>query len=266
MFVADPPAIVAPSDENPLDVIEVVGSRPGQAQKIDRRAYRVKQNPQSAQFNGIQLLRGLPAVTITPDDQIMLLGAPGVTILVDERPVQGDPILYLRTLHGSDIERIEIMTNPSAQYASGTGGIINIVLRKKQEDGISGSANVEVASRGRVESGTTIKKKKGKWTYELQAQGKAGRTSSSTYRKLRAIQQVEGGPSTDQPRGRWRTFVAEPHVLRRQGYLRHRPSHEPDCRRIRGDRKQSEPGARRLHRPDTRFRILFASDRGPTSK
>ena len=86
MFVADPPAIVAPSDENPLDVIEVVGSRPGQAQKIDRRAYRVKQNPQSAQFNGIQLLRGLPAVTITPDDQIMLLGASGVTFLVDERP------------------------------------------------------------------------------------------------------------------------------------------------------------------------------------
>ena len=49
---------------------------------------------------------------------------------------------------------------------------------------------------GSVESRTTIKKKKGKWTYELQAQGKAGRTSSSTYRKLRAIQQVEGGPST----------------------------------------------------------------------
>lgn len=196
MIVADPPAIVEPSAENPLDVIEVVASRPGQAQKIDRRAYRVKQNPQSAQFNGIQLLRGLPAVTITPDDQIMLLGASGVTFLVDERPIQGDPILYLRSIHGSDIERIEIMTNPSAQYASGTGGIINIVLRKKLEDGLSGSANAEASSRGNVESSTTIKKKKGAWTYELQAQGKAGRTSSSTYHKLRATQQVEGGPST----------------------------------------------------------------------
>ena len=173
MFVADPPAIVAaPSDENPLDVIEVVATRPGQAQKIDRRTYRVKQNPQSAQFNGIQLLRGLPAVIITPDDQILLLGAAGVTILVDERPVFGDPIQYLRTLHGSDIERIEVMTNPSAQYAAGTGGVINIVLRKKQEDGVSGSANAEGSSRGRIEGGATIKKKQGKWTYELRRQGR----------------------------------------------------------------------------------------------
>jgi len=196
MFVADPPAIAAPSDENPLDVIEVVATRPGQAQKIDRRTYRVKQNPQSAQFNGIQLLRGLPAVIITPDDQILLLGATGVTILVDEREVRGDAIQYLRTLHGSDIERIEIMTNPSAQYAAGTGGVINIVLRKKQEDGVSGSANAEVSSRGRIESGTTIKKKDGKWAYELRAEGKAGRTSKSTYEKLRMVQSVPGGPST----------------------------------------------------------------------
>lgn len=196
MFVADPPVMAAPSDENPLDVIEVVAARPGQAQKIDRRTYRVKQNPQSAQFNGIQLLRGLPAVVITPDDQILLLGTAGVTILVDERAVFGDPIQYLRTLHGSDIERIEIMTNPSAQYAAGTGGVINIVLRKKQEDGISGSANAEFASRGRVENGATIKKKDGKWSYELRAEGKAGRSSQSTYEKLRMVQAIPGGPST----------------------------------------------------------------------
>jgi outer membrane receptor for ferrienterochelin and colicin len=196
MFFADQPAAVAPSEADPLDVIEVVANRPDQAQKIDRRAYRVKQNSQSAQFNGIQLLRGLPAVTITPDDQIMLLGAAGVTIMVDERPVQGDPILFLRTLHGSDIERIEIMTNPSAQYSAGTGGIVNFVLRKKREDGLSGSANAEVSSHGGLDGSTTIKKKKGKWTYEVQAEGKAGRTSNWTYHKLRSIQEVEGGPST----------------------------------------------------------------------
>lgn len=196
MFAADQPAAVAPSEADPLDVIEVIANRPDQAQKIDRRGYRVKQNPQSAQFNGIQLLRGLPAVTITPDDQIMLLGAAGVTIMVDERPVQGDPILFLRTLHGSDIERIEIMTNPSAQYSAGTGGIINFVLRKKQEDGLSGSANAEVSSHGGADASTTIKNKKGKWTYEVQAEGKIGRTSKWTYEKLRSVQEIEGGPST----------------------------------------------------------------------
>ena len=66
MLVADPPAIIQPSDSDSSAVIEIVGTRRDQVQKIDRRTYRVKQNPQSAQFNGIQLLRGLPAVTITP--------------------------------------------------------------------------------------------------------------------------------------------------------------------------------------------------------
>lgn len=196
MFAADPPAIAAPAESDPLDVIEVIANRPGQAQRIDRRAYRVKQNPQSAQFNGIQLLRGLPAITITPDEQIMLLGAPGVTILVDDKPVFGDPILYLRTLHGSDIERIEVSTNPPAQYSAGTGGVINIVLRKKRDEGVSGSGNVQLSSRRNVEASATVKTKKDKWTYELQAQAKAGRTSRSSYEKLRSVQQVFGGLST----------------------------------------------------------------------
>src|SRR3954453_5249214 len=124
MFAPDPPAIVAPGEAAPSQsdeqtgVIEIVGTRPDQAQKIDRRTYRVKDNPHSAQADSLQLLRGLPAVTITPDDQIQLLGSPSVAIWIDGRPYLGNAIQYLRTLHGSDIERIEIITNPSAQYSA----------------------------------------------------------------------------------------------------------------------------------------------------
>jgi outer membrane receptor protein involved in Fe transport len=151
MFAADQPAVVAPAEApDQSDVIEVVGTRSDQALKIDRRTYRVQQNPHTAQKDSVQLLRGLPAVTITPDDTIMLLGAPNVTIQIDGRPVSNpDTIAYLRTLHGSDIERIEIITNPSAQYSAlGTGGIINFVLRKKQDEGVSGNASSEITSLG----------------------------------------------------------------------------------------------------------------------
>jgi outer membrane receptor for ferrienterochelin and colicin len=197
MFVADQPVQTAPSESDRQDVIEVVGTRPGQVQRIDRRIYRVRQTPHSAQASSIDLLRGLPAVTITPDDRIRLLGSSGVTILVDERPVNGDPLLFLRTLRGSQIERIEIITNPSAQYSSqGSGGIINFVLRREQAPGLSGSGSLELASRGRAESSGTIKRKSGRWTSELQAQGNSGRTGRSTYRKLRSVQAVAGGPST----------------------------------------------------------------------
>ncbi|MEO8453542.1 MAG: outer membrane beta-barrel family protein [Sphingomicrobium sp.] len=199
MFADQPPAIVQPSEtDEQTGVIEVVGTRRDQAQKIDRRTYRVKDNPHSAQADSLQLLRGLPAVTVTPDDQIFLLGSGNVTMYVDGRPYQGKASQYLRTLHGSDIARIEVITNPSAQYsAQGTGGIINFVLRKKQGDGLSGNASAQLSMGGRGEVDSTVKSKHGRWTYELQAGGGAGRFGSrSTYHKRRSVEATPGGPAT----------------------------------------------------------------------
>lgn len=201
MFASDPPpAIAAPqqasnsASDNQADVIEIVGTRPDQTLKIDRRTYQVKQTPNSAQKDTYQLLRGIPAVTISPDDQILLLGAPNVTVQIDGRATRTE---LLRNLHGSDIDRIEVITNPSAQYsAEGTGGIINIVLRKKQGEGVSGTASAEVSTTARAETNDSVKLKRGKWTYELDTWDTAGRRSHSTYHKLRTVEPVEGGPET----------------------------------------------------------------------
>jgi len=191
MFAANAPAAVV-QQSSQSDVIEVVGTRAEQTQKIDRRTYRVKDTPHAAQQDSFQLLRGLPAVTITSDDHIMLLGAQGVTILVDGAPVHGDPIQYLRTLHGSDIERIEVITNPSAQYsAEGTGGIVNFILRKKRDDGLSGSANAEGSTLGSMTGSSTLRYKKGKWTYGMQAQGGQFR-DRERWEDLRTVENAPG--------------------------------------------------------------------------
>lgn len=198
MFAADPPTVVAlaqATDES--DVIEIVGTRSDQVQKIDRRAYRVQQNPHSAQKDAVQLLRGLPAVTVSPNDDIMLLGSGNVRIFADGRPYPGDAAQYLRTLHGGDIERIEIITNPSAQYSSeGTAGIINFVLRKKQGEGASGTAIVELSSLGHGYLDATLKTRHGKWTYEFHAGGRIGTNARSTYHKLRSTEETPGGTAT----------------------------------------------------------------------
>ena len=198
MFAAVQPTIVAPAPADQRDVIEIVGQRQGEALKIDRRSYHVQQNPYTAQKDSIQLLRGLPAVTVTPDDEIQLLGSAGVTIQVDGRTVTNpNTIAYLQTLNGSDIDRIEIITNPSAQYsATGTGGIINFVLRRKQANGVSGNASSEVTSLGRVNFDSSVKSKQGKWTYEFHAGGRVGTGSRSTYHKLRSVEARAGGPAT----------------------------------------------------------------------
>lgn len=200
MFASDAPPVVCQEvrANDQSDVIEIVGNRDDQALKIDRRTYRVQQTPHSAQKDSIQLLRGLPAVTITPDDQIMLLGSGNVTIEIDGRTVSDpDTIAYLRTLHGGDLERIEVITNPSAQYSSaGTGGIINFVLRRKQRQGNSGSATAEVSSLEHGYFDGQFQSKRGKWTYELHAGGRAGTTRRSSYHKLRSVEQVPGGAAT----------------------------------------------------------------------
>lgn len=203
MFASQVPAVVQPATRNDQsddqsDVIEVVGTRLDQVQKIDRRSYQVKETPHAAQQDTLRLLRGLPAVTIGQDDQIMLLGSGNVTIMVDGRPLHVlDVAEYLRTLHGSDIERIEIITNPSAQYsAQGTGGIINIILRKKRKNGVSGSVSAAASSFGHGELNGSVKSKQGKWTVELQAQGNAGWLSFTSERKLRAVEPRAGGAPT----------------------------------------------------------------------
>lgn len=211
MLAADPPAVVAPADAaDQQDVIEIIGRRSDQALKIDRRSYRVQQTPHSRQKDAIQLLRGLPAVTISPDEDISLLGSGNVSIFVDGRPYSGDVKAYLRTLHGGDIERIEIITNPSAQYsAEGTGGILNFVLRKKQGEGISGSATGEASGFGHGRADATVKLKKGKWTYEFEGHGAAGRDYRSTYHKLRSTEETVGGaPTINTEDGRRRSHSA----------------------------------------------------------
>ncbi|HJP67383.1 MAG TPA: TonB-dependent receptor, partial [Sphingomicrobium sp.] len=102
---------------------------------------------------------------------------------------------FLRTLHGSDIERIEIITNPSAQYsAEGTAGIINIVLRKKTRNGLTGSAMGELSSFGAANGNVSLKYKKAKWTYELNADSIDGRNSRSSYHKDRSVE-ISAGKS-----------------------------------------------------------------------
>lgn len=197
MFAYDPSAISSPAPlDDQSDVIEVVGRRSDQALKIDRRTYQVQQTPHSQQKDAFQLLRGLPAVTVSPDDSISLLGSANVRIFVDGRPYQGDATQYLRTLHGSDVERIEVITNPSAQYSSeGTSGIINFVLRKKPGEGISGNVSGEISTPRGAKANGSVKYEHGKWTYELDGGVETGERRS-TYHKRRSVEETPGGTAT----------------------------------------------------------------------
>jgi outer membrane receptor protein involved in Fe transport len=154
-----------PADAKPTTVT-VTGRRPV-SNKIDRRVYDVKTNPQSDFASLNDVLSRIPSVTIDPKGRIALRGDTQVKILIDGNPA--NPAV-LRTLAASAIDRVEVITNPSAQYSSdGAGGIINIVLKKKRSNGLNGTVNARGDDEGRYNVDASAAWKRGKWTLNLAA-------------------------------------------------------------------------------------------------
>lgn len=91
----------------------------------------------------MDVLERSPGVSIDQNDVLGLRGRQGVIIMIDGKPspmTGADLANYLRGLPSSAIERIEIITNPSAKYdAAGNSGIIDIRMKKDQRFGVNGT-------------------------------------------------------------------------------------------------------------------------------
>jgi outer membrane receptor protein involved in Fe transport len=125
-----PPPAAAPT------TVTVTGQRAAVANRVDRKVYQVGRDLQSATGSAGDVLRDLPSVEVDPDGNISLRGDSSVTVLIDGKPVsrmqganRGDA---LQSIPASDIDRIEVITAPSAEFkADGSGGIINIITKKR---------------------------------------------------------------------------------------------------------------------------------------
>ena len=121
---------------------------------IDRKVYSVTEDAQSTFGTVSDVLSVIPSVDVDSDGVVSLRGDTNVLILVDGRPsaqfsgpAAGD---NLQSIPAKDIERIEVITTPPAQFkAEGAAGIINIITRKKRPEGLSGSAQGSLGSGGR---------------------------------------------------------------------------------------------------------------------
>ncbi|MEZ5972589.1 MAG: TonB-dependent receptor [Hyphomonadaceae bacterium] len=131
--------------------------------RIDRRVYTIRDDPEAQTAPIVDVLSRLPSVTVSPTGQIRLLGHPGVLILIDgRRPTNAE--VALRTLLGSAVERIEIITNPSAQFGpEGSAGVINIITRRRFAHGVSGSALANVDTRGGLQASVSPSLSDGAW-------------------------------------------------------------------------------------------------------
>ncbi|NJB87698.1 hypothetical protein GGR26_003482 [Lewinella marina] len=120
--------------------------------KPDRTVFNVEGTINAVGNSGLDLLRKAPGVTVDNNDNINVLSRSGVLLYVDGRrlPLTGSDLSnYLRNLTAEEIDRIDIITNPGARYeAEGNAGIIDIRLKKAEDEGANGSLSLN-GSQGR---------------------------------------------------------------------------------------------------------------------
>lgn len=135
-------AFVLRSD-NQLAEVKVKAQKPLVEVLSDKTIFNVQASLSATGTTGLELLRKSPGVVLDNNENIILEGKTGVRIFIDGKPsvLQGaDLNQFLKSLQASDIEAIEIITQPSARYdASGNAGIINIRLKKDKRFGTNGS-------------------------------------------------------------------------------------------------------------------------------
>lgn len=128
-----------------LKGVVVTSQKPLLKMKADKMIMNVEGSINAVGSDALELLRKSPVVLVDKDDNLSLSGKNGVQVYVDGRPspLSGQDLAsYLKTLNSSQIEAIEIISNPSAKYeAAGNAGIINIRLKKNKSLGTNGSAN-----------------------------------------------------------------------------------------------------------------------------
>lgn len=129
-----------------LGTVTVTAKRPLIEQKAGMTVLNVDASPTNTGLNALEILEKSPGVTVDNDGNISLKGKQGVLVLIDGKPTymsSTDLASFLKNMQSSNLDQIEIMTNPPAKYdAAGNSGIINIKTKKGNIKGMNGTANL----------------------------------------------------------------------------------------------------------------------------
>lgn len=159
---------IAQGDEAKTAEIEVTAEMPIFQTQIDKKVYNVEKSLVSESGTLIDVLKNVPSVTVDSEGNIKLRGSSNIKFLINGKPsaILGmDPSSILDQIPASNVQSIEIITNPSSKYeAEGTTGIINFVLKKEQNDGYNGSINLNAGTEDKYNGSANLGVKVGKFT------------------------------------------------------------------------------------------------------
>ena len=161
-----------PVEETPAVIPSVTVEAERPTNRIDRQVYDVKADVGSTNASAADALANVPSVAVDPDGTVSLRGSTNVQILIDGKPsamLQGENRgAALNAMPSDDIESIEVINNPGAQFGNEGGGgpILNFVMRRNRRAGGLGTVNANVGTGGRYNAAANGSYNEGLFSYQ----------------------------------------------------------------------------------------------------
>lgn len=162
-----------------IDEVQVTGNRVEKQISIEKTKINVSQNISSVSGSITDVLKSQSSISIDAENNIYLRGNSNILILLDGRPTT---VTSLGSLPSANVENIELITNPDAKYdAEGTGGIINIVTKKQNTNGLNGTVTLNYGINNRLNGGVGLNYTKGIWSLGFTYNGRYEKSNVNSF-------------------------------------------------------------------------------------
>ncbi len=164
-------SIAVVSRTQSLDEVEVTAEKALFVMDVDKKVFQVDKNITTEGGSASDVLQNVPSLSVDVEGNVSLRGRSNATILIDGKPATllgGDEASALQSLPASSIDRVEVITNPSARYdAQGLTGIINIVTKKDRRMGLNGMASLGAGTGDKYNGSLNLNLRNEKWNFFL---------------------------------------------------------------------------------------------------
>ena len=182
---------------NSLNEVVIKSERASVVSKIDKQVFDATKFQNSQGGTGTDVIKNLPSVSINGTGDIAVRGTTGFVVLLNGKPVQGNPATILNQLPANAIDKVEVITAPSAKYdPEGKAGILNIFTKKGALNGTFAQINTRIGapsiedydnseSAKRYGIDATYNYRKNKWNFSFgasyQRNDKSGRREGDVF-------------------------------------------------------------------------------------